>query len=241
MPVWAPFAAALAALIGMTLIQALLLAGISAFDGDTEAFVDSNGAAIVLTAAFDVLLVVCSIAIVWRLTGRPSPAKFGLRPAPVLRSFRWILGTFVAVWIAGAIIQLAFGKPEDQDIVTELRGEDSLLALVGFGVMTCVLAPLAEEFFFRGFLFRALAERLNLVVGRRPRRRDLRPRPPAGRERRGRDRARHPWRDALPDALLHGVLGAVHHHARKFQLFGVRCYEGAPLVGISAGSCRERR
>ena len=31
--------------------------------------------------------------------------------------------------------------------------------LVGFGVMTCVLAPLAEEFFFRGFLFRVLWER----------------------------------------------------------------------------------
>jgi membrane protease YdiL (CAAX protease family) len=164
-PVWAPFAAAFAALVGMTLIQFLLLAGIDVFGGDTDAFVDSSAAGIVLTAVFDVLLVACSIAIVWRLTGRPSPAKFALRPAPVLRSVAWILGTFVAVWIAGAIIQLAFGKPEDQEIVTELRDANSVVAVVGFGLMTCVLAPLAEEFFFRGFLFRALAERLNLAWG----------------------------------------------------------------------------
>ena len=164
-PLWAPFAAALIALVGMTLIQFLLLAGIDVAGGDTQELVDSNTAGIALTAVFDVLLVVCSIAIVWRLTGRPSPAQFALRPAPVVRSVCWILGTFVAVWIAGAIITVAFGKPEDQDLVTELRGEESVLALGGFGLMTCVLARLAEEFFFRGFLFRVLAERLNAGWG----------------------------------------------------------------------------
>lgn len=164
-PAWAPFAAALAALVGMTLVQFVLAAAIEAGGGDAGSLVDSNGAALLLTAVFDALLVACSIAIVWRLVGPPSPARFGLRPAPVLRSLGWILGTFLAVTVAGEIVRLLFGKPQDQDLVTELRGEDSVLALAGFGLMTCVLAPLAEEFFFRGFLFRTLAERFGLVWG----------------------------------------------------------------------------
>jgi CAAX protease family protein len=164
-PVWAPFAAALVALVAMTLLQFVVLAGVEIAGGDSDDLVTSNAAGIALTAVFDVFLVVCSIAIVWRLTGRPTPAKFALRTAPIGKSIAWILGTFIAVWTAGAIIALLFGEPRDQDLVTELKGEDSLLALAGFGLMTCVLAPVAEEFFFRGFLFRTLAERLNLAWG----------------------------------------------------------------------------
>jgi CAAX protease family protein len=164
-PVWAPFLAALAALVLMTLVQFLVLAAVELGGGDSNAIVDSNTAGIVATVLFDVFLVACSVVLVWRLTGSSWPDRFGLRPAPVLRSLGWILGTFLAVWVAGAIVQLLFGKPQDQDLVVELKGEDSVLALAAFGVMTCVMAPLAEEFFFRGFLFRVLAERLGVRWG----------------------------------------------------------------------------
>jgi membrane protease YdiL (CAAX protease family) len=164
-PAWAPFAAALVALVGMTIVQFLLVAAVAAGGGDTGALASDNDVSIVLTAVFDLLLVVCSIAVVWRLTGRPTPAQFALRPAPVLRSLAWILGSFIAVWTVGAIVAAVFGKPQDQDLVTDLKDESSTLVLVGFALMTCVIAPLAEEFFFRGFLFRTLAERFGLVWG----------------------------------------------------------------------------
>jgi membrane protease YdiL (CAAX protease family) len=164
-PAWAPFAAALAALVGMTIVQFLLLVGVDLGGGDTSTLGSDNNVSIALTAVFDALLVVCSVAIVWRLTGRPTPARFALRAAPVLRSLAWIVGTYMVVTAAGALVTAVFGKPEDQDLVTDLKGEDSALVLVGFALMTCVLAPLAEEFFFRGFLFRTLAERFGLVWG----------------------------------------------------------------------------
>ena len=100
--------------------------------------------------------------------------------------------------------------------------------------MTCVLAPLAEEFFFRGFLFRVLHERINAVIAvlvtgiafglvhlpeRRLDRHD-RPQP----VRNGTLRAVHP----------HVVFGSVHHVARIPQLDLVRLHEGAALVGIPA-------
>jgi CAAX protease family protein len=164
-PAWAPFAAALGALVGMTIVQFLLVVAISAGGGDTETLTSNNDLSIALTAVFDALLVACSIAIVWRLTGRPTPARFALRPAPVVRSLAWIVGTYMVVALANVLVTVLFGKPQDQDLVTDLRSEDSALVLVGFALMTCVLAPLAEEFFFRGFLFRTLAERFGLAWG----------------------------------------------------------------------------
>jgi hypothetical protein len=164
-PAWAPFAAGLAALVASTLLQFLIVAVIAAAGGDVDSLATDNNFTIAVTAVFDVMLVVCSIAIVWRLTGRPSPAQFALRPAPVVKAGAWIVGTYIAVTVAGAVVTGLFGRPEDQDLVTDLKAESSTLVVVGFGLMTCVLAPLAEEFFFRGFLFRALAERLGLVWG----------------------------------------------------------------------------
>jgi uncharacterized protein len=164
-PAWAPFAAALAALVGMTLVQLLVVVAIGAAGGDVESLNDDNDFSIVMTAIFDLLLVGCSVAVVLRLTGRASPGKFALRRAPVLRALGWIVGTYVAVTVVSGLVTVLFGKPQDQDLVTDLRGEDSTLVLVAFALMTCVLAPLAEEFFFRGFLFRALAERFGLGWG----------------------------------------------------------------------------
>jgi uncharacterized protein len=164
-PAWAPFAAALAALVGMTLVQLVVVAAIGASGGDVEALNDDNDFSIVMTAVFDLLLIGCSVAVVRRLTGRASPAKFAVRGAPWLRSLGWIVGTYIAVSIVSALVTVLFGKPQEQDLVTDLKGEDSTGVLVAFAVMTCVLAPLAEEFFFRGFLFRALAERFGLVWG----------------------------------------------------------------------------
>jgi uncharacterized protein len=155
-PLWAPFAAFLAAIIGTQILGGVLIAALG---------VDANDdvANIALTLVFDGLLVALSIAIVWRISGRPSPAQFGLRSAPLLRSIGWILGSYAAVTLASSVLIALFGRPPDQDIVTDLKSEDSVALLVGFAAMTCVLAPLAEEFFFRGFLFRALAEKMHLV------------------------------------------------------------------------------
>jgi membrane protease YdiL (CAAX protease family) len=155
-PAWVPFAAAFVALIVTQIVGAVIIAATG---------MDATGdvAGVVLTVLLDLSLVVCSIAAVWRLTGPPSPAMFALRPAPVGRSLLWIIGTYVAVAVVSAIVAALFGTPPDQDIVTELKSEDSVPLLVAFAAMTCVLAPLAEEFFFRGFLFRVLAEKVHFA------------------------------------------------------------------------------
>jgi membrane protease YdiL (CAAX protease family) len=155
-PGWAPFAVFLAAIVATQILGSIVVVGFGVEP-------DDDVANMALTFAFDLMLVGFAIALVWRRNGFVTPAQFALRPAPWLKSIAWIVGSFIAIAIANGIIVTLFGKPPDQDVVTDLKSEDSVLLLAGFGFTTCVLAPLAEEFFFRGFLFRSLAERMHLA------------------------------------------------------------------------------
>ena len=45
----------------------------------------------------------------------------------------------------------------------DLGADESTLALVAAGIVVIVVAPIAEEFFFRGFFYRALRSRLGIL------------------------------------------------------------------------------
>ena len=170
--------------------------------------------------------------------GRVRPARAGVaarrsagRRAPTRRSGSPLI-----------ILRLLFGQPEEQEIVTDLKAEDSLAVLIGFAAMICVVAPLAEEFFFRGFLFRVLCER--------DQRRRWRPSSAARCSGWCICRARE-WIGVvvlsgarLPLCVLvlvrTVVVDPVHHVACVPQFDLVRRREGAALVGIPAAHRRKR-
>ena len=163
-PVWAPFVVVVAAFVCVLVVQIVAAVVVELVGGDVEVLTDSDAATIGFTLVLDAALVACAVAVAsWLGSGRPTPAAFGLR-APEWRSaVGWTLAVYAVFWVGAIVVGLAFGEPEEQDIVTDLKAEDSALVLAGFGVMTCLVAPLAEEFFFRGFLFRALHEKLAAV------------------------------------------------------------------------------
>lgn len=165
-PAWAPFAAVLGAFVGVLVAGIVVGIAIGIGGGGTADLDDSDGLTIGLTLVQDALLIAATILTVWWLAGRLSPAIFALRPPPSLGSaLGWTLAAYAAFWVAAIIVGIAFGTPEEQDIVTDLKAEDSIAVLAGFGFLTCVVAPIAEEFFFRGFMFRVLAERTNVALG----------------------------------------------------------------------------
>jgi membrane protease YdiL (CAAX protease family) len=49
-------------------------------------------------------------------------------------------------------------------VTEDLGADDSTLALVAAGFVVIVVAPVAEEFFFRGFFYRALRTRLGVLA-----------------------------------------------------------------------------
>jgi uncharacterized protein len=158
-PVWAPFLAALMAIVALLIV-------VSAFGiaGADENDLDKDGFVLGLTFAQDLILVGSAIVVVWWLGGRPSPAAFGLRVPKWKPALAWAAGAYAAFWVAAIILQLIFGSPDDQELVTDLKEQDSLPVLIGFATLICIVAPLTEEFVFRGFLFRVLWERMNVGV-----------------------------------------------------------------------------
>ena len=95
---------------------------------------------------------------------RARPADFGYRRVwPALG-----VGAFAAAAISYYVISLVYAsivKLHGSDkLPSELGATHSTAALVGATIFVCVVAPMAEEFFFRGFIFGGL-RRMHVVVG----------------------------------------------------------------------------
>jgi membrane protease YdiL (CAAX protease family) len=67
---------------------------------------------------------------------------------------------FFAFTIAWSI---ALDIDEQDDLPEELGVDESTLALIGAAILVCVLAPVAEELFFRGFCFTALRRTVGML------------------------------------------------------------------------------
>jgi membrane protease YdiL (CAAX protease family) len=163
-PLWAPFLVVLAAFVGVLVVQTVAAVAVEVSGGDIDSLSDSDGATIGFTVVLDAALIACAVGVVtWLASSPPSPATFGLRMPAWRSALGWTLAVYAAFWVLAIVVGIAFGEPQEQDIVTDLKAEDSALVLIGFGAMTCLVAPLAEEFFFRGFLLRVLHEKTGVV------------------------------------------------------------------------------
>jgi uncharacterized protein len=163
-PAWAPLLAVVVVIFGGILV-AFLVGGLLALAG-----VDSNSneidfPAVVLNVSLDVVFIAAPLIVVmWLTHGRPVPASFGLRIPRWRSALGWSLGLYLSVIICAGIIIALLGEPQEQSVSREIKSEDSLALLIAIGFMTGVAAPLGEEFFFRGFLFRVLWEKTNVIV-----------------------------------------------------------------------------
>jgi CAAX protease family protein len=165
-PAWAPLLAVLLVILGAVAIQVLVGSLIGITGGDTSNLEDNDTLTIVLTVMIDAVLVLAPIVVVtWLTHRRPLPAAFGLRVPEWRSALKTTLAIYGAFWVAVIVIGVIAGQARDQEIVTELKAEDSVPVLIGFVVMTCVAAPLAEEFFFRGFVFGVLREKIGKLWG----------------------------------------------------------------------------
>jgi len=164
-PAWSPlvvvvvmFACVLVATTATQIVAELVGA-------NAERTLSSDEVTIFLTVVLDASMVAGTLLVVGWLAGRrPTAAQFGLRLVPWRSALGWTLAAYASFWVAGAVAGILFGTPDEQDIVVDLKAEDSTLVIAGFAVMVCLVAPLAEEFFFRGFLLRVLREKTNVPI-----------------------------------------------------------------------------
>jgi uncharacterized protein len=92
-----------------------------------------------------------------RTQAPPKPWDFGLRPTrfwPAVGGIATLLVSFMVftiVWVA-----VIGASDTSEKLPKELGADDSTIALISVAVLVCVVAPLAEEFFFRGYFFTAM-------------------------------------------------------------------------------------
>jgi uncharacterized protein len=91
-----------------------------------------------------------------RMAGPTWAGQFGLRATRVLPAIGWILVLYFGFIVFTGLWQQAVEIEEDTQLLRDLGVRDSPAALVAALLMVCVLAPVVEEFFFRGFFFGAL-------------------------------------------------------------------------------------
>lgn len=155
---WSPWLAP-AALVGGIVLAAVggLLVDIPALalGVDVNASHLPPGLSIADTAVQDAAFVAVAVFLA-QLGGRAvSAALFGLRPTALKRAVRLVLVTVIAFLVFSVIWTAVFHAKEEKLLET-LGANESTLLLVLSAALTCVIAPIGEEFLFRGFIFTAL-------------------------------------------------------------------------------------
>jgi uncharacterized protein len=136
---------------GIPLIPVVLVYGIS------EAL--TGIVLLVLLLVQDALLLLAALLLAASKPPRPRHWHFGIRATRLWPTIGWTVLAFAL------LLGLELGYVELFDVeatnVEEL-GDDSVVAGVTVAVAVIVVAPVAEELFFRGFFYRALRTRLRV-------------------------------------------------------------------------------
>jgi uncharacterized protein len=120
---------------------------------------------IVADIVFDLGFVVAAFWLA-SLSGRPRAADFGFRRVRFRTAVKaFVLGAAGYYGLTAAYGSLLRLRGSDK-LPSELGVTHSTAALVAASVFVCAIAPMAEEFFFRGFFFGALRNLKVKVLGR---------------------------------------------------------------------------
>ncbi len=148
------------AAIGVLIVAGAILGIVFAVAG-----VRADGAAATLSSQALLAATLIGVAAYFPVTRAGSWR--GAVAALGLRSFRpsgiWLaLGAFLAYFLFSALVVVPVFEPDQRDITRDLGFEESTIAAIASGVLIVGAAPLAEEVFFRGFMFAGLRRRLPL-------------------------------------------------------------------------------
>ena len=147
----------------VALIATLIVVGIVA--AATGATTDEDDPTFTVIATFLQGLIFIGTAVLFAsFVRRPRPEHFGLRPTRFWPAVGWAalgIGSFyVAVAIYSAIVQ----PDAEQTVAQDLGADQGTFGMIAAGFMVICVAPVAEEFFFRGFFYKALRSRYTVLV-----------------------------------------------------------------------------
>ncbi len=161
-PVWTAPAAVLVGLV-VGVLGSVFVAGIGAALGATTT---SPGVTLVSDVVFDLGFVATALYFASANGRRPRPSDFGYRRVALSVAAAAFALAGVSYYVVTAIYSALVKLHGTDKLPKDLGIGTSTAALVGAAIFVCVLAPIAEEFFFRGFIFGALRRAHVKVAGR---------------------------------------------------------------------------
>jgi CAAX protease family protein len=151
---WMAWAALVAAFAG-ALMGALIIGVIGSAAGSS--FADPSPAVSISATIVQDLSFIGAALLFANISARPLPEQFGLRPTRFWPAVGWMAVAFAAFYVFTLIWVAILGvSPDDTKLPDELGVKDSTYALLAVAFLVAVVAPMAEEFFFRGFFYGAL-------------------------------------------------------------------------------------
>ena len=161
-PLWSPFAA----LVIVFVVVATFGAAVAGMTRQGSTGELPLGLSLALTVVQDGLLILAAWLALRLSLGGAGAAELGLRRVTRIGRAAALALLVYLVFVGAQYALIAiFGNPPDQQLVTDIREEKQTAVLVGFAIMTCLVAPVAEEIFFRGFMFRVFNAKLGPVWG----------------------------------------------------------------------------
>jgi membrane protease YdiL (CAAX protease family) len=116
-------------------------------------------ALLVLILVQDAAYIGAAVGFAW-LRGRPRAWQFGLRSTPVKRTVAIaVIATVAVLGFEIGFLELVGVDEQDTD---QLGTSDGFVPALAFSLAAIVVAPVAEEIFFRGFVYRALRNRFRV-------------------------------------------------------------------------------
>jgi membrane protease YdiL (CAAX protease family) len=153
------FMGLLVGIVGVVVASGLLAIPFALAGAD----LDSGGFIILGTIVQDAVMIGAAYFLTADL-GSPTPRTFGLRP---FRSsaLGWVFAAFVAYLILTTIYTVLVDPPSEQLPSGLENADQDLLLAVATGMLLVVVAPFAEELFFRGFLYQAFRNSFGVLPG----------------------------------------------------------------------------
>jgi membrane protease YdiL (CAAX protease family) len=169
-PTWGWWAAPLAIVFGfiLGLVGTIIVDVIGAAGGGSVSH-PTAVVSIIGDIVFDLSFVAAALIMVIASNGvpprLPRRSEFGFRRAHLLNAVVTVVIAAIIYYVVTDIYALVFNLQGKDKLPSELSNTHNHAAIVMTAVFVCAVAPMCEEFFFRGFLFGTLRKMRVTVAG----------------------------------------------------------------------------
>jgi membrane protease YdiL (CAAX protease family) len=147
-PPWPVWSAPAAVLLGFTLgVMGTIIVGVLSGIGGSSLGHPTPAVSIVGDIVFDLAFVGAALYFA-SMHGRPQAADFGFRQAPLGLAVKAFLAAGISYYVLTAAYASVLKLHGNDKLPSELGVNHSTAALIAAAVFVCVIAPIAEEFFF---------------------------------------------------------------------------------------------